>query len=69
MKTLQTIKQGQQSTDEHNTQFNPLLSKAGIDPTQQTLLIIELYAQSLNNHLQYQIILNGELLKTLEEYI
>jgi len=69
MKTLQTIKQGKQSADKHNTWFKLLLSKAGIDPTQQALLIIELYAQSLNDHLRCQIILNGELPKMLEEYM
>jgi len=59
MKTLQMIKQGKQSANEHNTRFKLLLSKAGIDPTQpyhRTLCPVSQQPPPPSDHLEWRTI-------------
>jgi len=69
MQQLQMIRQGKEPIDAMNTRFRLLLSKAGINVTQNVPLLIQLYEKAINPNIYRQIILNGTVSNTLDAYM
>jgi len=60
MTKLQQIQQTKgQTTDEYNTKFRLLVSKAGLDEQENVAILIQLYSKGLNKDIGEQIIMNS----------
>jgi len=60
MTRLQQIQQTKgQTTNEYNTKFRLLVSKAGLDEQENAAILIQLYSKGLNKDIGEQIIMNS----------
>ena len=69
IKQLQTIRQGKNSIDKLNTKFWLLVQKAGLDITNNTALLIQMYEKAINPGLFCTMVVGEKNAATLDAYM
>ncbi len=69
MRSLKNIRQGNGSIDELNTRFRLLISKAGLDITQNAALLVQMYEDAINPRLFQTLVVNGKSSDNVETYM
>ena len=68
LRTLQHLRQGKESVDNHNVNFRLLVEKAGLNLTHNNDILINMYMNSLQPRIKERIITMDQVPTTIEEW-